>query len=396
MAPRRVLFLSSCVRGGGAGWSLFYLLKHLDRDRIDPVVVVPEHGIFRERFEALDLEVQTARWLPHRVLEQRFAVHNAATHYASALLNVGRMGLFVRQLAASIDDERIDLVYCNNMMVKPLGALAAQLCGVPCVLHVRNLHERPVPVAFYGNVARLPRVRRIIANSEASAVPYRAAAPDKVTVVHNGVDLDEYATGPEGVARGAFRDRFGLGDAVVVGFTGNLIPRKGVDTLVRAAAEVLRRHEDVIFVVLGRVPVGSPEDYGARYRALAAELGVADRVRFLGFVDDVRSAVADWDVLALPSTQEPFGRSIIEAMALDTAVVASRVGGIPEIIEDGTHGFLVEPGDVAELAARIGALVESPELRGRLARAGRKRIEANFDVTKLTARIQSLLLEACA
>lgn len=393
MGQRRILFLSSCVRGGGAGWSLYYLLKHLDRERIEPRVVVPDPGIFGERFDALDLQVLTPRWLPHRLLEQRFQARNAATHYASAALNVGRMGLFVRELARVIEREHIELVYCNNMMVKPLGALAAQMAGVPCVLHVRNIHERPLPVAFYGTVAKLPCVRRIIANSEASAVPYRAAAADKVVVVHNGVDLDEYT--PQANAIGAFRRRFELGDATLVGFTGNLIPRKGVDTLVRAAAEVLRRHHDVVFVVLGRVPIGSPEDYGARYQALAAELGVADRIRFLGFVDDVRSAVADWDVLVLPSTQEPFGRSIIEAMALQTAVVATRVGGIPEIIDDGTHGFLVEPGNVPELARRIEALVESPELRHRVAGAGRARIEARFDVAKLTGRIQELLLDAC-
>ena len=396
MAARRVLFLSSCVRGGGAGWSLYYLLKHLDRARIEPLVVVPDRGIFGERFDALDLEVLTPRWLPHRLLEQRFSVHNHVTHYASAALNVGRMGLFVRQLARLIQRERIDLVYCNNMMVKPLGALAAQLAGIPSVLHVRNIHERPLPVAFYGSVARLPCVRRIIANSTASAVPYRAAAPDKVVVVHNGVDLDEYAPGGAGLApAGEFRRRFELGDATLVGFTGNLIPRKGVDTLVRAAAQVLRAHDDVVFVVLGRVPIGSPEDYAARYQALAAELGVADRVRFLGFVDDVRSAVADWDVLVLPSTQEPFGRSIIEAMALRTAVVASRVGGIPEIIDDGAHGLLVEPGNVPALAEGIGALVGSPELRQRLTQAARARIEEQFDVAKLTTRIESLLVDAC-
>jgi glycosyltransferase involved in cell wall biosynthesis len=397
MPARRILFLSSCVRGGGAGWSLYYLLKHLDRDRVDPLVVVPDRGIFDERFDALGLEVLTARWLPHRLLEQRFELQNQATHYASAALNLGRMGLFVRELAQVIERERIELVYCNNMMVKPLGALAAQLTGIPCVLHVRNIHEQPVPVTFYGAVARLPCVRRIIANSEASAVPYRAAAPAKVVVVHNGVDLDDYEVGEGGpVTPGEFRRRYELGDVTLVGFTGNLIPRKGVDTLVRAAAEVLRRRDDVIFVVLGRVPLGSPEDWGASYQALAAELGVADRVRFLGFVDDVRAAVADWDILVLPSTQEPFGRSIIEAMALRTAVVATRVGGIPEIIEDGTHGLLVEPGDVPALAARIGTLLDSPTARLELARAARARIEDRFDVAKLTRRVESLLLEVCS
>lgn len=390
--PAKVLFLSSCVRGGGAGWSLYYLLKHLDRARIDPIVVVPERGIFDRRFDALGVRVETPSGLPHRVRQQRFESDSLGTRAASLAMNLGGMASLLPRLAALVRREGVQLVYANNMMVKPVGALSAQLARVPCVLHVRNIHETPSAVAFYGAVARVPAVRRIVANSAASAVPYRRAAPDKVVVIHNGVDLSEYDLGAN--ARGSFRDAHGLRGKTIVGFTGNLIPRKGLEPLVRAAARVLPGRDDVVFVALGRTPMGQPEDWGARYEALAAELGIADRFRFLGFVDDVRAAVADFDVLALPSLQEPFGRSIIEAMALGTAVVASDVGGIPEIITSGEDGLLVPPSDPDALAEALASLIDDPDRRLAIAKAGRRRIETSFDVARLTERLQDVLLAA--
>jgi 2-deoxystreptamine N-acetyl-D-glucosaminyltransferase/2-deoxystreptamine glucosyltransferase len=106
----------------------------------------------------------------------------------------------------------------------------------------------------------------------------------------------------------------------------------------------------------------------------------------------VRAAVADCDVLALPSLQEPFGRSIIEAMALGTTVLASDVGGIPEIIDHGVHGLLAPPGDDAALAEQLAKLAADPALRARLAGAARARVERDFDVAGLTAKVQTELL----
>jgi glycosyltransferase involved in cell wall biosynthesis len=394
VSPARVLFLSSCVRGGGAGWSLFYLLKHLDRRRVEPLLVVPSRGCFADRFSALGVEVVELPRITERTGQQRFAADNAATKAASYLLNALSTLGAVGPLRRLIRERRVDLVHCNNMLVKTPGALVAQSAGVPCVLHVRNLHESLPGRLYYGSLARLPAVRRVIANSEASAVPFRRVAPAKVTVVPNGVDLAEWD--PSRFPRGAFRAEAGLPpEDLLVGFTGNLIPRKGIDVLVRAAARVLEGRRGVTFAAVGRVPVGAPEDYLASCTDLARRLGIGERFRFAGFRADVRPAVRDFDVLVLPSLQEPFGRSIIEAMALGAPVVASRVGGVPEIIGDGREGLLVAPGSAEELAAAIGRLLDAPGLRADLARRARERVEREFDVVRLTRRVEDLLLEAC-
>lgn len=393
--PLRTLFLSSCVLGGGAGWSLYYLLKHLDRERFDPIVVVPDEGIFASRFAELGLRVETAARLPHRTAQLRFRTHNTATAAASYGMNVWSSWRFVHDLRELLDREQVELLYCNNMMVKTVGALAANRARVPCVFHVRNLHERLLKVQLYGRLAALPIVKRVIANSSASAAPYQRFAPDKVRVVHNGVDLDEFHPGVS--LPGAFRKAAGISaDVTLVGFTGLLTPRKGLEPLIRAAAQVLRDRPAVVFVAAGRVPVGSAVDYRARYEALARALGIADRFRFEGFLDDVRPMVADCDLLVLPSFQEPFGRSVIEAMALGTPVVASHVGGLPEIIDSGVHGLLTPPGDVAALAQAIGALIDDPAARRAMAARALDRVREDFDIVRLTARVQDILLQAVA
>ena len=392
--PLRILFISSCVLGGGAGWSFYYLLKHLDRELIDPLVVVPAAGIFEGAFNALGLRVKSAPLLHHRTNEQRFRRSTSLTRLASSALNVWDQLRFIPQLASLLNRERIDLIYCNNMMVKTVGALAAQLAGVPAVLHVRNLHERPAKALLYGMLARLPVVKQVIANSAASAVPYRRHTGKDLAVVHNGVDLEEYSS--QSVPRGAFRREVGIeATTQIVGFTGWLIPRKGLDILIRAAALLLPSRPNLIFVAVGGVPIGSPDDYRDRYEQLAHELGIQDRFRFAGFREDVRSAVADFDMLVLPSRQEPFGRSIIEAMALGTAVVASNVGGIPEIVRDQENGLLVPPGDVKRLAAAIASLIDNPQRRETLAAQALLDVQERFDVARLSRQIQDLLVR-CA
>lgn len=391
--PVRALFLSSCVRGGGAGWSLYYLLKHLDRNLVEPLVVVPDTGIFAERFAALNLRVQVAPLLPERTAQQRFSTSTPMTSAASYALNLADSARFIGKLASIVRTEQCDLVYCNNMMVKPLGGLAAQLAGVPCVFHARNLHERWAKILLYCRVsARLPAVKCVIANSKATALPYRQAVPEKVRVVYNGIDLAEYD--PDSVIHGTFRRSRGFGtDEVLVGYTGNLIERKGLLHLIRAAAKVIPSRRHVTFVAVGRVPVGDSGSYFKQCQELVNDLGLRSRFVFAGFVTEVRPAVADFDILVLPSLQEPFGRSIIEAMALGTVVIASEVGGIPEIIRDGLDGRLVPAGDSDALAGALATLIDDAQLRAKLGQAGRQRVCDCFDVAKLSVDIQNILLE---
>jgi glycosyltransferase involved in cell wall biosynthesis len=386
--PLRTAFLSSCVRGGGAGWSLFYLLKNIDRSRFEPVPLLPDAGVFTDRYADLGIEVTVVPDMPERLRG------NNATGFEVAS-NALKLASAARWVERFLRDQHIDLLYCNNMMVKPVGALAAEQAAVPCVLHARNLHEKRTHVMGYGTLARLPAVKRVIANSIATAVPYQRAAPNKVRVVYNGVDLDEYTNGD--FAKGVFREELGLSpEKTVVGFTGWLQPRKGVDTLIKAASLLTEGRPHVVVVFVGTAPPDADGKYVAQCERLVEELGLANRVIFAGFRRDVRPAVSDFDVLCLPSRQEPFGRSIVEAMALGKPVVASAVGGIPEVITDGVDGLLVPPDDPDALAEALSTVVDDAEFRVAIGKQALQTIRKRFDVAVLTRQIESVLTEAAS
>ncbi len=302
--PIKVLFLSSCVRGGGAGWSLFYLLKYLDREIIDPIVMVPDRGIFDDGFKKLKIRVIEEKLLHDRQNLLRFNKNNRLTAWLSRVMNLTDFFMLVPKLVVFIKAENIDLVYCNNMLVKPIGALAAQFSSTSCVLHVRNLHERLPRIWFYGNIAKLSQVRLIIANSYASSKPYRAYASQKLQVIHNGVDLEEFNS--LALPKGQFREKNRIPEnKTIIGFTGNIIPRKGIETFIKAASRLLPEYSNIFFVVVGRVPVKNPINYRISMESLVHTFNITSGFLFTGFQTDVRKAMIVCDIIVLHSLHAP-------------------------------------------------------------------------------------------
>lgn len=387
----RVAFLASCVRGGGAGWSLYYLIKHLDRSRIEPLVILPDRGIFGERYDALGVEVITPHIFPETRTALRYRRNTRFTRLLSGALNIADQFRMIPALVKTFREHRIDLLYCNNMRMHEIGAPAAQIAGIPCVLHARNLYDSSVRNWMYRQITKLPVVRSVIANSVATAAPYHGLA--KLHVIHNGIDTSEYRA--EDVPVGQFRRELGItSETPLIGFTGRIEPKKGLEVLIRAAKHVLSSHPESVFVIVGEVPNSSPIDYRAEYETLSHTLGISDRVIFAGFRKDIRPAVVDFDIVALPSFREPFGRTIIEGLALGRPVVSCASGGVLEIITDGRDGVLVPPGDVSALASALIRLIESPEERARLSTAAATTARERFDVSVLSQHIQKILLEA--
>lgn len=202
-------------------------------------------------------------------------------------------------------------------------------------------------------------------------------------VVHNGV-----RTRPFDAATGAqratdFRARFGIPQAArLVVQVGWLVPEKGVDVFLRAAAALAPEQPDVHFALVGE---GS---HSREYRQLARRLGLGDRLTWTGAVaapvDEGAFAAADV-CCQLSLWAEAFGFTVVEAMALGVPVVASRIGGIPEVVHDGVTGVLVQPGNVEETTARLHQLLNDESLRQRLGSAARARAEQRFDVERTAA-----------
>ena len=386
----RVLFLTGCTGRGGAGNSLFYLLKHLDPAAIEPLVVMPNEGVLKSRLEEIRVPYRIEPRLKERLAEMRFRGRNRVCTMASVILNAIDGIRFTFDLVRMVTRENVGLIYCNQMMVKLMGTVAGVVCGTPVIWHCRTLYGKTFRGWFFNRLARSASVARIVAVSEACAENF-PSVKEKVQVVYNGVDLVSF--NPETV-QGCVRRMYRIGpDEVVLGFVGRIVEWKGIDTLLSAMKRVLAQRKDVVLVVVG----GSPQrslDLLDHYRREVANGRYSGRVLFTGFRTDVRPYLKDMDVTLVPSVApDPCPRSVIESLALGTPVVGSATGGVPELIRDGYNGFLVKPNDASGLADAILRVIENRELRRRMGSAARVSAVQGHDAVEVARRIQEIILE---
>ena len=387
----KVLFLTGCTGRGGAGNSLYYLLKHLDPAVFEPLVVMPNEGVLKKKLAENRIRYRITPRLKERFMELRFRRQNRVCLMVSAVLNAIDSVRFTFDLICMVSRERVALVYCNQMMVKLMGTLAGLVCGVPVVWHCRTLYGPSFRGWFFDRLARLTTVTRIIAVSQACAENF-PSVQEKVRVVYNGADLDSFD--PARI-RGCVRRMYRIApDDVVLGFVGRIVEWKGIDTLLSAMEHVLAQRQDVVLVVVG----GSPRrslNLLDHYRRRVANGRYSGRVRFTGFRTDVRPYLKDMDVTLVPSVApDPCPRSVIESLALGTPVVGSAIGGVPELIRDGYNGFLVKPNDVTGLAETILRVIENRELRQRMGSAARVSAVQRHDAAEVARSVQAIMFEA--
>jgi glycosyltransferase involved in cell wall biosynthesis len=221
--------------------------------------------------------------------------------------------------------------------------------------------------------------------AEENRARVQAIKPQCLVVgVPNGVDTNRFSPGPPSPEAAALRE-----DAeVVIAILGHISDVKGYPTFVEAAARIASGRPDCLFVAIGgeTTQPGCRSALEQRIRAL----GLEKRFRFLGFRTDIAEILRGVDVVALPSSAEGLPLAVLEAMATGCAVVATPVGGVPEVVSDGETGLLVPPGDVDALTSALSFLVASPEHRARLSAAARKRIEERYAIDVFARAVQDV------
>jgi glycosyltransferase involved in cell wall biosynthesis len=285
------------------------------------------------------------------------------------------------RLARTIREEGWDVIYTNTPKALVAGAVAAAWAGVPFVHHLHDL----VDAGHFGRwnrrilVAAANRARRIIANSRATADAFVRAGGNArlVEVIPNGFDLDRYRR-----ADGAVE-----GGRCVFGLFGRITPWKGQDVFLEALA---RLPADQARGVIVGAALFTDEDrrFEAGLRERAARPDLAGRVTFTGFRSDVAEAMRrEVDVVVHASVQEePFGRVIVEGMLCGRPVIATRGGGVLDLVEDGETGRLVEPGDVGALAEAMRWMAEHPAEREAMARRGEDSARERFGLETVLRR----------
>jgi glycosyltransferase involved in cell wall biosynthesis len=209
----------------------------------------------------------------------------------------------------------------------------------------------------------------------------------RCVLVRNAIDMSEYS--PRLESNEAKR-RMGIAPGrILIGSVGRLAEEKRFDLLIRAVGSLIKRGLNVEAVV-----AGDGRDR-TRLQSVISELGCDERIRLLGHCADPRSLYEAMDVFVLSSEREGLPNALLEAMAMEVPVVATRVGGIPQLIRHAQDGFLVEPGDVVELTDTLEQILRDADLRNRFAKAGRERVERDFSfevrMQKIHAVYQSVL-----
>jgi glycosyltransferase involved in cell wall biosynthesis len=285
--------------------------------------------------------------------------------------------------------ERIDVLHCHMFRSNVPGVVLGRLARTPVIIG----HEHTW--SFEGQALRVFLDREVVARGadaylavsredERRITEIEGIPAEKVRFLPNGIpDLPE-PTGRD------LRAEFGLPpDAPLVGAVGALRAQKGFDVLVRASALLAREIPNVRVIIVG----SGDEDVRVQLVRQITELGLQDNVLLLGLRDDVPDILAALDVAVSSSNFEGSPLAIMEYMAAGSPIVATRVGGVPDLIENGVHGLLVERGDSYGLAQAVLRLLRDRGLGGQLAAAARERQRAEFDIDAMVARVERLYVE---
>lgn len=299
------------------------------------------------------------------------------------------------ELVREFKKSNMRIIHTHKYKDTILAAPAAKLCGIPHV--VRTVHGLSEPfeglqafkMNLYEAIERTVHrycVDSIIGVSSQIERKYKAEGEvSRVTCIRNGIDLEG-----KSVQTDRWRTRKDLGvdsGTCLIGTVGRLTPVKGIPYLLQAARILLRQGANVKVLVVGDGSIR--QDLMTQTR----DLGVSENIVFLGHREDTEELLQAVDIFVLPSLSEGIPMALLEAMAASRAVVASRVGGIPEIVEDGFEGFLVEPMDVDSLAERCRRLIESPDVARKMGEQARKRVERDFSATAMADRVASVYKE---
>ena len=356
MTAVRVLWLTEDLGRGGVPMLLLSLARAMDRSRVEIEVAyrLARPGDVADAFEA-----------------------EGITTHGLALTGVR----WTSALRALLAERRYDVVHSHA----PLPGAAARLVAPrgTVMLHTEHdswdCHRLPIRWLNWATLGRNTRVWAVSDEVAGSIQVPLSRNPTPVEVMLHGVDLETVGRGE--TARSSARARFGFGDdQFVFGTVSDLPPGKDRGTMLRAFAEVHRTLPQSRLVVVG---AGAR---GRQVRALARELGVEPSVRLCGTRDDVAELLPGFDTFVVSSEQEGHSIAVVESLAARVPVVATRVGGIPELIIHGEYGVLVPPRDPGSLAAAMRCLARDERVRGRLAAAGPVRA-ADFGIRPAATRL---------
>lgn len=389
-----VIFVDAASQMGGVEFSTLYLTKSLDRTRWRPLVICPEEGELPRRCREAKVEVAIVprsrffstgiRVADRTVVNPLALASNSGSVLASAYI-----------LARFFRGRKPNLVVTKGLLSHFYGGLAARLERIPCVWHVQDrVSERPGPFfAWAMAIGGRLLAREVMVDAESIARQFRPlVSPEKISVVWNGVDLNEFAPNREGSTVRAEWNA-GAGETLI-GIIGRLTPWKGQSVLIQAFAKIADRFPRARVIIIG-APLFESDVYLRKLIGETERLGLSARICFAGFRSDLPQVLGALDLVvhsALEKDSSPL--AVVSAMAAGKPIICTRVDGTAELFQDGVDALLVTPGDAAELAEKLALLLGDAGLSKRLGDAARRKAERELSLERFTSSCERVFERA--
>lgn len=397
----RVLYVENANSVGGSIISIYRLVQKLNRQHYEPIILFHRPNGYESRFRALGIEVIV---LDGEKISQTQADGGHARdiaawlgRYSSTLAHTYRKLKSIYLLGSQtlpeswriyriIKDRRVDLVHLNNRLSSNRsGALAARWARTPCLCHVRDFdhltwfdHWLAKSIGYFAFMSR------------ALEQNLKAVEPSlRGSVVYDGLELDRFLISQE---KTNTRQELGLNDSdFVVGNVGRLVPWKGQEVFLHALAQIKLQIPNLKALIVGEPDPPTDTAYFQRLQSLVQQLGLSEIVRFTGFHSDIPALMVALDVLVHSSSSpEPFGIVVIEGMAAGKPVIATRAGGVLDIIEDGYNGLLVPVGEDRAMAEAILTLARHQDLAMQLGAEARQHVLKRFTAAQYAQTVQAI------
>ncbi|MCD6328096.1 glycosyltransferase family 4 protein [bacterium] len=360
-----ILFISGTTRPGGAWESLRDIVFGLDRQEFEPAIA----------------SAKPPAWTGPKDGIKSVLVKMPMWRKGKSLL---RIPFAVSRLSRVLRSLNISLIHANSLWDVPYAIWAARPFGIPVVAHIRTEITRD-KVRKY-SIDKADAVITTSRKSESMLTKFRRL-DSKVCHLPNGVDLDRFDPSLPGDETRA-KHRIAK-DAIIYSAIGRIDKLKGLDLLVLAFSQLLKKAPNARLLIVGDNR-GKGSSFKLELQEQIASFGLENHVVFPGQVTDVVPYYAATDVLVMPSRTEGFGRSAVEAMAMAKPVIASDVGGLPEVVRDRKTGYIFGDGNAEELAERMTTLALSRTMRVKFGAKGRDVAEKSFDLNSIVAAIQNI------
>ena len=346
---------------GGAERALLHLCTNLNRERFNPSVacLFNGDGEVAKAIQTLDIPI-----------------------YDAQMREKTDLGALIR-LYQQIHSQQPTILHTSLFHANLPGRIIGKLLGIPIIISSERTMAMESEWRYRLNRWTIDMVDRVVAVSKnvgEFCITHIRLPARKVVIIHNGVETPPLSAH----ARERARQALGLPqETIVCGAVSRLQPVKGIDDLILAFAQV-REKQDVHLVIIGE---GQERQY---LEELTVETGCSNRVLWTGYRQDVLKLLPAFDLFVQPSHHEGLPNTVLEAMAAGLPVIATEVGGIPELVLNHNTGLLVPVGDPAALGEAISDLLEKPQKRENLGQAGRLRVKQHFSVEKMVQKTEQL------